>query len=84
MSAARTALFWWPTGPDLWQQASFALGADVPAVLLVNKFDLVDEWDISPELIESINRSIPVFCTSAKTGESVEQAFSTLAEAVAA
>lgn len=68
---------------DLWQQASLALGSDVPSVLLVNKFDLVDEWDISPELIGSISREIPVFCTSAKTGESVEQAFATLVEAVA-
>jgi len=69
---------------DLWQQATQVLDADVPAVLLVNKVDLADEWDISPELIESLSRSLPVFCTSAKTGESIEQAFATIAGAVRA
>ena len=67
---------------DLWQQATEALNAEVPAVLLVNKVDLADEWDISPELIESISRSLSVFCTSAKTGESIEQAFAEIAGAV--
>ncbi|RNF85229.1 Rab family GTPase [Montanilutibacter psychrotolerans] len=67
---------------DLWQQAAEALNADVPAVLLVNKVDLADEWDISPELIESLSHNLAVFCTSAKTGESIELAFAEIAGAV--
>lgn len=64
---------------DLWQQANDALGANVPAVLLVNKLDLAAEWEISPELVQSLSRSLPVFPTSAYTGECIEQAFSTIA-----
>lgn len=67
---------------DLWVQAKETLGVTLPAVLLINKLDLTEEWEMSAQRIESIGRDLPVFCTSAKTGESIEQAFAAIAEAV--
>lgn len=69
---------------DLWQQANSVLGAEVPAVLLVNKLDLVDSWEVSPELLASLARTLPVHCVSARTGESIEQAFAEIVHAVEA
>lgn len=66
---------------DLWQQANEVLGMDAPAVLLLNKLDLANDWEVSPELIETLTRVLPVFCASAKSGEHVEDAFDSLANA---
>lgn len=54
-----------------------------PALGLLNKHDLVDEWDISSEdqaLLEQAG--CKVLFTSAKTGESVEEAFQLLARMI--
>lgn len=69
---------------DLWQQANQALRVETSAVLLLNKLDLADDWEISPELLESLSRVLPVFCTSARTGEAIESAFTEIAFAVEA
>ncbi|TNC81276.1 MAG: GTP-binding protein [Oleiphilus sp.] len=56
---------------------------DVPKVLLVNKFDLKSEWKLEEQALEEYaSRGIPVFRTSAKTGEAVEEAFETLAKSI--
>ena len=60
-------------------QARTALG-EVPAVLLVNKLDRVDDWEIKPATIAELRRTMPVFETSARTGDHVEAAFAALAE----
>ena len=53
----------------------------VPCVLIVNKLDLKDRWEIDPLLLEDIkNKNITVIQTSAKTGEEVGHAFELLAE----
>ena len=58
---------------------------DVPFVLLVNKSDLVDEWEIEDEAVEELaQRGWRVLKTSAKTGEGVEKAFLVLASALLA
>lgn len=51
-------------------------------VLLANKIDLEEERAISPEELAAIAEQIDchLFCTSAKTGENVEEAFATLAQ----
>ena len=52
----------------------------VPAILLLNKSDLKDEWEYrEQQLQESGLQRFPHFLTSAKTGENVEEAFSSLA-----
>lgn len=53
---------------------------ELPFVLLVNKHDLTEQWDISETALENLqNRGGQTFYTSAKTGENVELALSTLA-----
>ena len=67
----------------LQMQSKSALG-DVPAVLLVNKLDLIEKWEIKPTTIEDLRKTMPVFETSARTGDGVEAAFETLARALLA
>jgi small GTP-binding protein len=55
---------------------------DPAAVLLVNKFDLVDRWEILPSTLEELRKTLPVFESSALTGDGVEPAFQELARRV--
>lgn len=56
---------------------------DLPYVLLLNKYDLVDDWAISEDELEALSeKGALVLCTSAKTGKCVERAFDELAEAL--
>ncbi|MBN1292258.1 MAG: GTP-binding protein [Candidatus Latescibacteria bacterium] len=51
----------------------------VPFVMVINKSDLTDEYDFEPDTLESLEESgISLVKTSAKTGDGVEEAFSTL------
>jgi small GTP-binding protein len=66
------------------EEALKALGP-VQFVLALNKTDLVEQWQIEPEKEnELISRGWNVIRTSAKTGEGVELAFSTLTQAMLA
>jgi hypothetical protein len=62
----------------LQMQANTVL-AGVPAVLLVNKLDLIDKWEILPATIAELRKTLPVFETSARSGDGVEAAFAALA-----
>lgn len=64
---------------DLWLQACETCGSELPAVLMVNKFDLADRWEVSPETLAQTGRKLPLFNVSARTGASVEEAFLALA-----
>lgn len=56
----------------------------VPFMVLLNKYDLVDRWRISEPCLEELKcAGWTVLSTSAKTGEGVEAAFQELAERVA-
>jgi small GTP-binding protein len=56
---------------------------DVPYVLLINKSDLVDEWEVRDPDIERLSAgAVATFRTSAKTGDQVEAAFTQLARAM--
>lgn len=52
------------------------------AVLLVNKFDLVDRWEIQPATLAELRKTLPVFESSALTGDAVEAAFLELARQI--
>ena len=53
---------------------------NVPAILLLNKVDLVGDWEVSEDMLRAQGDSVlPLIRTSAKTGEGVEAAFATLA-----
>jgi small GTP-binding protein len=67
---------------DLHRRAQGALG-NVPFILMVNKVDRSVEWSIREDVLSGLAReNWPVFRTSAKTGEGVEDAFASLARAV--
>jgi small GTP-binding protein len=56
-----------------------------PYVVALNKCDLTQEWEISPEReAEVAGRARKIIRTSAKTGEGVELAFDALAKAMIA
>ena len=55
---------------------------DIPAVMLINKLDLVEKWEIAPKTIAELRKTMPLFETSAMTGDGVEAAFAALAEAL--
>lgn len=55
---------------------------DLPFVLLINKADLENDWEIEETALEECRgESWRVLKTSAKSGENVEEAFQTLAKA---
>lgn len=67
----------------LCKEAASRYGA-VPAVMLINKADLVGEWDTDDAALEALRSEHEyVFITSAKTGENVEEALLKLADLVA-
>jgi hypothetical protein len=54
-------------------------GLKVPAILLVNKADLNDQWEIGDDRLAQLTQSAwEIMRTSAKTGENVDAAFSRL------
>ena len=68
------------TALNLQQIAENTIGK-VPFVLLINKSDLKDRWEIDDATIEEIRaQGGIVMLTSAKTGDSVEEAFRQLTQ----
>lgn len=65
----------------LWMQSQKQLPG-VPVVMLVNKLDLIDRWEVSTADVARLQESLPTFRTSARDGDSVEDAFATLAGAI--
>ena len=54
-------------------------GLKVPAILLVNKADLADQWEIGDDRLAQLTQGgWEVMRTSAKSGENVDAAFSRL------
>jgi small GTP-binding protein len=62
---------------------SRSLLPDAHAVLLVNKLDLVERWEVAPTTLAELRRSLPVFETSALAGDGVEEAFADIAARLA-
>jgi OOP family OmpA-OmpF porin len=68
---------------DLHGRARTALG-EVPFVLVVNKTDRSEDWDIGEAALEEYaKQGWAVVLTSAKSGRGVEEAFTTIARKVA-
>jgi len=65
---------------DLEQRARQEAGA-IPFVFVINKVDLLQDWELDPRLEEQIAaKSWSVLRSSAKTGEGVEESFTLLAQ----
>lgn len=70
------------TALELQHRVEDSLGK-VPFILVLNKWDLQDEWELDAENIEAIeNKGWTVIKTSAKTGLNVEEIFHTLASKI--
>ena len=54
--------------------------SDISTLLLLNKADLQDRWDIAEAHLDEVHGKVQVFRTSAKTGENVEEAFARITE----
>jgi small GTP-binding protein len=70
------------TARDLEERIRSAVGA-IPFILLINKSDLVDEWEVDDELAEISRLGWRHMPTSAKSGDGVEAAFQELADRIA-
>lgn len=69
-----------PVALSLHERARATLG-EVPFLMLINKHDLTEEWEMDGEMLEDLRTSrVPFLLTSAKTGMGVEEAFQSLAE----
>ena len=56
---------------------------EVPALLLINKADLKDRWEVPAEVLEGLRgRGWTILETSAKDGQNVEEAFQQLASSM--
>ena len=55
---------------------------DVPFILVLNKADLTDAWEVPAQLEDELKDKWVVLRSSAKTGEGVEEAFARLARAL--
>jgi len=70
------------TARQLEQKAKETVG-EVPFILLLNKSDLSESWELDEQAIFKLSENgWRVFKTSAKSGEGVEKAFETLARAM--
>lgn len=64
---------------ELQQRALEAVGP-VPFVLLLNKTDLTEQWEIDDSVLQQMSHhGWEIFRTSAKTGSGVEEAFARIA-----
>jgi small GTP-binding protein len=67
---------------SLQERVHEAMGA-IPSILVLNKCDLLEEWDIDLDRVALLEeRGQAVIRASARTGEGVEQGFSRLASAM--
>jgi small GTP-binding protein len=62
---------------------SRSLLPDALVALAVNKLDLVERWEVAPATLAELRRSLPVFETSALSGDGVEAAFADFAARLA-
>jgi len=66
------------------KQNILALLGNIPFVVLINKIDLTEQWEIDDEQIARLNlEEKQIFFTSAKSGKHVEDAFSILSNYLA-
>lgn len=64
---------------DVQERIEQAVGK-VPSVLVINKVDLEPQWEVTPDILDSLQpRGWPIIKSSARAGLAVEEAFTQLA-----
>ena len=69
------------TAAILQRRASQAVG-EIPFVLVLNKIDLTEQWELDENQLRTWTAPRAVVKTSARTGEGVEEAFTKLAQEI--
>ncbi len=70
------------TAISLQERVETAIGS-LPFILLINKADIKEQWEISDDAITSLaEKGWTILETSAKTNQNVEEAFQKLAEGI--
>ena len=65
------------------QTVTETLVGNIPRILLINKVDLADRWEVTDDDITRVKQQgIGIMKTSAKTGQGIDAAFLALAEAM--
>ena len=68
------------SGVNLQKQTEAVLG-HVPFVMMLNKYDLADQWEIDREQVQSLeSNGWPIYQSSAKAATGVDEAFQGLGE----
>ena len=63
------------------RETALKTAGDIPCILLVNKADLREQWEITDAMLASVaGLGVGMVFTSAKTGEGVDVAFTNLAK----
>lgn len=67
-----------------WIEGVREIVGDIPAFVLANKADLTDQYAVTEKDIEKFTEahSLPVYYTSARTGQNVNEAFTDLAAVI--
>lgn len=74
----------WNSALKLQQAVAAQIGADKPFMVLLNKADLHEQWELDDALLApQTDAGWLILRSSAKTGEGVEEAFATLARLLA-
>ena len=61
------------------RETALSVAGDIPSCLLINKADIMDEWEISERLLAPlVDQGVQILYTSAKTGAGVDEAFTSL------
>ena len=70
-----------PESFDIFEKVSIPDLDSIPAICLVNKCDLKDQWRLNEESLQKIRQYVStIHYSSAKTGENVEDSFNELAK----
>ncbi len=70
---------------DDWIEGVYSVTGRVPIEIFANKADLKEKWELTEKEVEQFSKAYdsPYHFTSAKTGDSVEEAFRNLAARIA-
>lgn len=65
------------------RQTALKTAGDIPSILLVNKADMREQWEITDAMLAPLaQQGVQILLTSAKTGAGVDEAFASLTKSM--